>query len=273
MKNTFSLESKKIVLTGASGFFGPYFTEALLNAGAEVIALSKDFSGDFMSKFSKEIKSKKLWLYEIDFYNEDKVLSLFNEILERHGVFNSLINNAFDFSLKTGFNDPSGKIENVTYEQLKASFDSGVYWAIRATKFFGIEMKRNGGGSIVNIASMYGVVVPSPDLYKDTDKFNPPGYSMAKAGLIQFTKYSAAFMGPDVRVNALSPGAIPNVELSTYNAINLNDPVIDRLKDKTLLKRMGHPTDLTGGLIFLVSDASSYVTGHNLIIDGGLTVT
>ncbi len=273
MEKTFSLKDKKILLSGVSGFFGPYFAEALLNTGAQIISIGKNISSDFKDKFKKEIEDKRLYIYEADYYNERETISLYEKLKSEHGDFDVLINNAFDFSLRTGFNDPSGKLENSTYEQLRASFESGIYWAIRATKHFGFPMKEKGKGSIINICSMYGVIVPSPDLYEGTEKFNPPGYSMAKAGLLQFTKYSASFLSPEVRVNAISPGAIPNTGNDTYNAINDSDLVLKRLHQKILLKRMGHPTDLTGGLVFLASDASSYITGQNIIIDGGFTVT
>jgi NAD(P)-dependent dehydrogenase (short-subunit alcohol dehydrogenase family) len=79
-------------------------------------------------------------------------------------------------------------------------------------------------------------------------------------------------LGPKVRVNAISPGAIPNLETATFNAPKPDDPILRRLTEKTILKRLGHPSDLVGALVFLASDASSYMTGQNVIIDGGLTV-
>lgn len=184
-----------------------------------------------------------------------------------------LINNAFDFGKKTGFNTHDGRLENATYEQLLASFESGSYWAIQATQALGFAMKEQGSGSVINISSMYAISVPPPHLYEGTDRFNPPGYSMAKAGLLQFTKYAASFLSPEVRVNAISPGAIPNLEKKTDNSISIDDPVLQKLSRKILLQRMGHPRDLVGGLIYLASDASSYVTGQNIVIDGGFTIT
>lgn len=266
----FSLKSKTAVLTGAGGFFGKYFTRALLEHGAKVILIDETSKKlDFLG-FEHD---DRYFTYAVDLYNHKESKSYFEMILRNHDPIDILINNAFDFSEKTGFNTLAGKLENATFEQLQASFEAGIYWAVQATQSFGCAMKVRGDGSIINICSMYGVVVPSPDLYEGTDKFNPPGYSMAKAGLLQFTRYSASFLSPGVRVNAISPGAIPNTELQGPNAITENNPVLERLSRKTLLKRMGHPKDLTGALIFLASDASSYMTGQNIIIDGGLTVT
>lgn len=272
MKNQFSLAGKKVLLSGSGGFFGPYFIETLLSVGAIVIATDIHEMTD-KDEFRKARSKKKLFWYQINLYDNDLTMSLYAKILKDHGQIDVLINNAFDFSLKTGFNDPSGRLEKATFEQLESSFESGVYWAIRATQFFGLEMKKNGKGSIVNTCSMYASIVPSPRLYEGTKTFNPPGYSMAKAGLLQFTKYSSSFLAPEVRVNAISPGVIPNTETKTFNAPSKNDPVLERLKGRVLLGRLGHPKDLTGSIIFLASDASAYITGQNISIDGGIAVT
>ncbi len=268
----FSLAGKKVLLSGAGGYFGPYFIECLLFFGAVVIATDIN---DMVNKdeFKKAVLARKLFWYKIDLYDDVATKSLYLKILKEHGQIDVLINNAFDFSLQTGFNDPSGRLDKATFQQLERSFESGVYWAIRATQIFGFEMKKKGKGSIVNTCSMYASIVPSPRLYEGTKTFNPPGYSMAKAGLLQFTKYSSAFLAPEVRVNAISPGVIPNTETKTFNAPAKDDPVQGRLKGRTLLNRLGHPKDLVGAVIFLASDASGYITGQNIPIDGGISVT
>lgn len=267
--NLFSLNGKTVVLTGAGGFFGRYFTRALLENGARVILIEQSLAA---LKFFSQAHEDRYESRFLDLYNRQAAKECYEKILSANRV-DILVNNAFDFSQKTGFNTPDGRLENATFEQLQASFEAGIWWAIQATQTFGLAMKKQGSGSVINICSMYGVVVPSPDLYEGTDKFNPPGYSMAKAGLLQFTKYAASFLSPEVRVNAISPGVIPNTESQGPNAITENNPVLERLLKKIILKRMGHPSDLTGALVFLASDASSYMTGQNIIIDGGLTVT
>lgn len=268
----FSLKGKTVILTGATGYLGSYFAAALAESGTDLILIGRD--EDKLSALAKKLShgSTKPSYYAVDQYDHACAKATYEEIIAKHRV-NVLINNAFDFSTKTGFNDPSGKLDVATYEQLKNAFDSGVYWAIQSTQVFGYDMKKRGGGAIVNIGTMYAVVVPAPDLYEGTSIFNPPGYSMAKAGLMQFTKYSASLLSPEVRVNALSPGSIPNVEFATANATTADNPVLKRLTAKILLKRVGHPRDLVGALLFLASDASEYVTGQNIVVDGGLTVT
>lgn len=121
------------------------------------------------------------------------------------------------------------------------------------------------GGSIVNFGSMYGLVAPDPLLYvTHPDKHNPPGYGAAKAGVIQFTRYAACELGPrKIRVNCVSPGPFPNPS---------NDPdFINLLDQRVPLQRVGEPREIVGAVRFLLCEASSYVTGHNLVVDGGWT--
>lgn len=265
--NQFSLQGKTAVLTGAAGFFGRYFAAALVDAGAFVILLDRN-ADRFESIAGKQMP------IAIDLYDRVAAADVLGHITRQYAI-DILVNNAFDFSIKTGFNDDSGRLECATFEQLESCFEAGVWWAIQATQSIGARMKQRGRGSIINICSMYGIVVPHPSLYEGTTKFNPPGYSMAKAGLLQFSRYAASFLGPEVRVNALSPGAIPNTETPTHNAVDVEKELefLQRLKDHTLLRRVGHPSDLTGPLVFLASEAAAYMTGHNLVVDGGWTVT
>jgi gluconate 5-dehydrogenase len=121
---------------------------------------------------------------------------------------------------------------------------------------------------------MYSLVVPHPSLYEGTPYFNPPGYSMAKSAVLAFTRYAASFYSPSVRANAICPGAIPNTEQESPNAVKKDDfNFQQRLVDRTLLKRVGHPDDLVGALVFLSSEASSYMTGQHIVIDGGWVIT
>jgi gluconate 5-dehydrogenase len=134
-------------------------------------------------------------------------------------------------------------------------------------------MKEQGRGSIINIATMYASVAPRPQLYEGTASLNPPGYSASKAALAAFTRYTASYWGRHgVRANCISPGPFSNTEdIGGQNSVAEDSPFVQRLKGYTLLNRIGRPIELCGALIFLASDSSSYVTGQNLIIDGGWT--
>jgi len=267
----FSLKGKTAVLTGAGGFFGRYFTKALLEQGAKVILI--ELSPETQKFFSQEFEDCYT-SYFVDLYDHRAAAECYGKILESEKRIDILVNNAFDFNPRTGFcPDDSGTLRKASYDQLRHAFDSGIYWAVQATQIFGGHMQDLGNGSVINICSMYSIVAPDPGLYAGTRHSpNPPGYGIVKAGLLAFTRYSAGFLAP-VRVNAISPGAFPNLDEERERAgKSYEGDFMERLKARTLLKRLGHPKDLIGALVFLASDASSYITGQNIIIDGGLTV-
>lgn len=273
LQKKFDLSGKTVLLTGASGFFGRYISEAFLAAGGAVVMLGrseklKEIEGNFVKKYGKA----KVSAYQVDFYDLPKFKKVLHEVTRRHKI-DILINNAFDFSTKTGFNAPDGRLEESTYEQWLAAFESGIYWAVLTTQIVGGQMMARKSGSIINISTMYAQVAPSPELYRGTTKFNPPSYGAVKAGLSALTRYTASFWAEyNIRANTISPGPFSNLETITANSVAAQDPFLSRLRYRTLLGRTGHPRDLLGTLIFLASDASSYMTGQNIAIDGGWTV-
>jgi NAD(P)-dependent dehydrogenase (short-subunit alcohol dehydrogenase family) len=184
-----------------------------------------------------------------------------------------LINNAHELGAATGFNVPEGSLENATFDQWQRNLQGGVYWAVQTTQRLGARMKEQRRGSIVNIATMYASVAPRPQLYEGTASLNPPGYSASKAALVAFTRYTASFWGREgVRANCISPGPFSNTEdVDGQNAVAEDSPFVQRLKGYTVLNRIGRPVELCGALLFLASDASSFVTGQNLNVDGGWT--
>ena len=151
----------------------------------------------------------------------------------------------------------------------------GLYWPAFLVQKLGAKMKERGRGSIINIATMYAVVAPSPALYEGTEFINPPGYSASKAALIAFTRYVASFWGKHgIRANAILPGPFSNVEDDGANSVkDTNNFFLDRLRARTCLARIGKPHELVGALLYLASDASTYTTGQAIIVDGGWTVT
>jgi gluconate 5-dehydrogenase len=212
--------------------------------------------------------------FQVDMYDVAAFSRVLEQIADEESNLQILINNAHELGPQTGFNVPEGSLEQASYEQWTRNLTGGVYWSALTTQRIGGAMQRANGGSIVNISTMYAVVAPSPRLYEGTQFLNPPGYSASKAALLSFTRYVASFWGAHgIRANAILPGPFSNTEDGGPNAVQSGDPFIDRLKARTCLNRIGRPHELAGALLFLASDASSYMTGQALVIDGGWTVT
>ena len=268
-----NMSGKTVLVTGATGFFGRYFAQGLLESGARVVLLGRSpkLSAQ-VRELQKKHGKRRVAGFRVDFYQRAKFAGLLKRITRRFQI-DVLVNNAFDFSPKTGFNTPKGRLENSPYEQWRSAFESGIYWAVLATQIVGDQMRKRKKGSIINIGSMYGLVAPNPDLYKGTTKFNPPAYGVIKAGILALTRYTATFWAEHgIRCNSISPGAFSNLETLTANSVAADDPFLKRLREKILLGRTGHPKDLLGALLFLASEGSSYMTGQNIVIDGGWTV-
>lgn len=269
----FSLKNKTAIITGAAGYFGSAFSEAILLAGAKVILFGR---GDNVKVLTGELKKKygddKVDFFQVDFYNEIEYSKCLFEAIRLNKNIDILVNNVFDFSKETGFNDESGKLENISKSQWMKSFESGVYWHSLAIQIVAEKMKRQKCGSIINVSSMYALISPDPKLYEGTEIFNPPSYGSVKSALLAFTRYVASFYGKyNIRCNALVPGSFPNVNIDSYNGVK-DEKFLEKLSNKTVLGRVGKLDDLLAPLIFLAADSSSYITGQNIIVDGGWTI-
>lgn len=270
----FGLQGKTAVLTGATGFLGRTFAQALLANGARVVAIGRsDRIWQQGQAWTEQYGLGKVAAHQVDMYDDLALRAVCNEIAEREESVDVLVNNAHELGPETGFNTPSGSLEYSSFEQWQRNLQCGVLFAVATTQTLGGRMKSQGSGSIINIATMYSAVAPRPQLYEGTPSLNPPGYSASKAGLVAFTRYTASFWGADgVRANCISPGPFSNTEdLDGANSVAEHSTFVQRLKGYTLLNRIGRPSELCGALLFLASDASTYVTGQNLFIDGGWT--
>lgn len=271
----FNLSGKTVLLTGATGFLGRTMAETLLANGATVAAIGRSdrlqsLTDDWNARHGKA----RAHAYQVDMYDLAALSALMDRILEQHPFIEVLVNNAHELGPKTGFNTAAGSLENADFKQWQNHLMAGVYWPSLLVQKLGPAMKERRRGSIINISTMYAVVAPNPELYAGTTFINPPGYSVSKAAMLAFTRYIASFWGPyGIRANAILPGPISNTEESTGNSVAKDDPFIERLKVRTCLRRLGRPVDLSGPLLFLASDASQFVTGHGLSVDGGWTIT
>ena len=270
----FSLEGRTALLTGAGGFLGRTLAETLLQNGARVVALARsDRLVGAAERWAADHGEDRIATHQIDMYDGDAFAALLHKLAGSEEI-SVLVNNAHEMGAPTGFNTADGHIERADQDQWMRNLTGGAWWPALTSKVLGEAMKQRGGGSIVNIASMYGLVAPNPRLYEGTEFVNPPGYSAAKAAMLAVTRYLASFWGSyGVRANAIVPGPFSNTEDDGPNAVPADDPFLERLSERTALGRVGRPGELAGALLFLASDASSYVTGQAVVVDGGWTIT
>jgi len=262
----FSLKNKVALVTGALGLIGKHHCEALAEAGANVIVCDLDNTNCL--EFTKTLPEKSLGI-GTDITKKKSVKELLETVLKEFGKIDILINNAAinDMFENSQAAEEQSKFENYPLELWQKSLDVNVTGMFLCSQIVGSEMAAAGSGSIVNIASTYGMVAPDQTLYQKPDGtqsfYKSAAYPVTKGAVISFTRFLAAYWGSKgVRVNTLSPGGVEN---------NQDEYFIDNYNRKTPLGRMAQPSDYKGALIFLASDASSYMTGANLVVDGGWT--
>jgi NAD(P)-dependent dehydrogenase (short-subunit alcohol dehydrogenase family) len=262
--STFRLDGRVAFLSGAAGHLGRPMAKALASAGAQVVLNGRNQDG--LEALAEELKSAGLSVSVacFDVTDGDAVRGNIARIGEQHGRLDVLVNNASAGN--------AGSIESATaadFEQLYrvnvvAAFEL-LQAAIPLLKVAGARTP--GGASVINIASMYGSVSPVPSIYGTSGANNPPYYGAAKAALIQFTRYAACHLGTQkIRVNSISPGPFPSAKV-----LEKDPDFHGKLNAKNPMHRTGDPAELQGPLLFLASDASSYVTGVDLAVDGGWT--
>ncbi len=262
----FSLEGKTAVVTGALGLIGRQHCEALAGHGANVIVA--DLDGAACAEFADTLAMPSLGC-PLDVTDPVSIAALRDAALARFGHLDVLVNNA---AINDMFENPmmaaeQSRFENYPLAMWQKSIDVNVTGVFLCAQILGAPMAAQGKGSIINVASTYGIVAPDQALYKTPDGRQPfdksPAYPTTKGAVIAFTRFLAAYWGhAGVRVNTLSPGGVENSQ---------QDYFIDNYAARTMLGRMAAPTDYLGAIIFLAGDASSYMTGANLVVDGGWT--
>lgn len=249
---TFDLDGRLAIVTGALGKLGPVWIGALADAGARVIGIDVR-PGDVVGAESVEV---------VDVTDRQALLDLGARV----GAPHVLVNNA-------GIDQPpthtgsSFAIEDVPFVDFLRVLEVNLAGTFLVTQVLGSAMRDLGRGSIVNLGSLYASVAPEPAMYDHLDLdppfLKPPAYGASKAGVVNLTRYFARLWGPyGVRVNTLSPGGV----------LGDQDPeFLRKFTSRTPLRRLARADDLTGPLLFLASDVSRYVTGHELRVDGGFT--
>ncbi len=256
LEELFSLKGRVALISGGAGYLGTAMCETLAELGAHVVIGSRDetkcqqLATRLQADFG--VRSAGIKMDIMDLASIEQALGFTRE---HFGGLNILINNAWSGKKNT--------FESIKFEEWKYDIDMCLN-SVFATSKLAFPLLKESKGIILNTSSMYGHVAPDYRLY-DGERFaNPPSYGAAKAGVIQLTKYLASFLSPhQIRVNAISPGPFPFPETRVHTEF------VDRLKAKTMLGRLGDPDDLKGTVALLCSDASKYMTGQNICVDGG----
>jgi gluconate 5-dehydrogenase len=257
MEDLFSLSSKGIVVFGGAGYIGRALVRSLLGRGARVLVA--DQNGDvFKTPAWKEVgEDPGFHFVPCNVADAAEVRGAYDACLEKFGRFNALVN-------LVAYGKFAG-LSQQTDEDMAYSLD-GVAGQVLRTIREAIPYFKEGGGVIVTTASMYGIVSPDYRIYGNSGQNNPPVYGMGKAAVIQLTRYAAAHLAPlGIRVNSVSPGPVPDPSK------NPPPEFLEQLSGKTMLGRVGKPEDIAGAYVYLLSDASAFVTGECLSVDGGWT--
>ncbi len=257
MKDLFSLKGKTAVVTGGAGYLGASMVEGMLANGASVIAV------DILEIKPEEIISNgsvysELHSLQCDLSSTKSIQEMFAKAKAFNGEIDILVN--------CGVYGASAPIEQMTDQEWFNGVDGSVGTAFRCIREVIPYFETGGGGVIINIASMYGMVSPDPGIYSNSGQNNPVNYGVAKAGVIQLTKYCAAHLAKkNIRVNCVSPGPFPNPKKLPPEDFMRN------LERKTMLGRVGKSEEIAGAVVFLASNAASFMTGTNVVVDGGWT--
>lgn len=244
MRNVFDVKGKVVIITGGTGLIGSVLAKAFRDAGAKVVPA--------------DIDAKNPHSYHLDIASEVSVLDLIRYADKKFKKVDTWINCAYPRT-----SDWPAKLEEIKISSWRKNVDMHLNGYFLCCQKIAQYMKKQGFGSIINFASIYGIVAPDFSIYKGTDLTMPAAYSAIKAGIINFTKYLALYYGKcNIRANCISPGGVYNKQPKAF---------VKNYEAATALGRMARPDDIIGGAIYLSSDASKYVTGHNLVIDGGWT--
>jgi len=256
MSSIYSIKEKVIVITGATGYLGSRMVEHLSLAGAKVMVLSTQIKKS--KQLCERLGIPDTHAFKVDISDENSIRLCIQSIYEKFGKIDVLVNNAYFGVAK--------KYDKYTKEEWQKSFDGTVISMDSVIKYVTPYMKKNNIGSIINISSMYGMVSPNPEIYPKEEMINPLSYGVGKAGIIQYSKYMAmSLASSNIRVNTISYGPFPNIEIIQ------DKKFLESLAQKTFLKRIGKPEEVTSAVYFLSLNESSYITGQNIIVDGGWT--
>lgn len=259
-RDAFSVEGKVVVLSGAAGIIGSQVVKAFVEAGARVFAIDRDAA---LMEEKLGSAHESLITCVADVANRKSLVNAHALLVARWGQADALLNNAATKS--ENFFEP---FETFAVEEWNEVMSVNLTGAMLCAQVFGSPMAERGNGSIVNTLSIYGIVAPDQRIYEGSEylgrAINTPAiYAASKAGLWGLTKYLAAYWGhKGVRVNAVTPGGVFSGQNETF---------VENYSRRTPLGRMAETDDMVNAMRYLSSDAAKYITGHNLVVDGGWT--
>jgi NAD(P)-dependent dehydrogenase (short-subunit alcohol dehydrogenase family) len=243
------LKNKIIIVTGGNGLLGSAIVEQIRQEGAFCINF------EINHKTNDDLSN-----IECDITNKDSIDNALSLVLKKYKKIDGLVNNAYPRS-----DDWSNKFEDIELDSWKKNLEWQLNSYFYLSQQVANQMSKQKKGSIINMASIYGIIAPDFSVYNETNMTTPAAYAAIKGGLINLTRYMASYFGPkQIRVNAISPGGIFD---------NQNITFVKNYKKRVPMGRMGSPDDIAPAVIFLLSNDSKYITGQNMIIDGGWTCT
>ena len=257
------MKNNLVLITGGAGHIGEAIANEFAKQKSDLILI------DVNKKYLDNIKSKleekydiHVHIYDCDMSNYKQLNILTNKLLKKFEIIDTIINSIgmVGTNKMSGWNEMYDKQSKDSWNKCLDTNLSSIFFLIQ--KIYK-RMHKSKNPSIINISSIYGVVGPDWNLYSGTEINNPAAYSVSKAGIIHMTKWLASTLAPKIRVNCVSPGGLIRNQSNTFKKKYIS---------RTLLKRMATEKDITGPIIFLASPAASYVTGENLMVDGGWTV-
>jgi len=253
------LKNKTVIITGGSGLIGSAFSIVSAKYGANVVIIDidKKKSDNLVKQIKEKVGNDKIIYLKCDITSLNDIKKSIDIIVSKFGEISTLVNNAYPRNKNYG-----RKFEDVTYEDFCENINMHLGGYFLITQQVSKIMIKQNFGNIINMASIYGFVAPKFEIYEDTEMTMPVEYAATKGAIINLTKYFASYLGKyNIRVNCISPGGVFD---------NQPESFVKKYSQKVLLgKKMAKVDDLTEALLFLLSDGSKYITGQNIIVDGG----
>ena len=262
-KTNFNIKNRVCIITGGVGLIGSAFSRKCAEQGAKVVIvdINPEKGKSLIKEIIRDTGNKQIIFQKCDITNEQSVKNMVKTVVKKFGRIDALINSAYPRNKNWG-----RKFEDVTYADFveNVGMHTGGYFL--TTREVTRIMAKQKKGVVILLGSTYGIMAPKFELYEGTSMTQMVEYAFIKGGIIMFTKYLASYLGNSgIRVNAISPGGVFD---------NHKEPFLSRYVSKVRLapKRMAKPDDVANAALFLISDSSEYITGQNIVVDGGWTI-